>query len=519
VKKNLVTIIISSILILLGYLVITHPFEIPDEQSHYASVHYLVIEGRMPTMQDPRNLSQEEHLVEQVFGIMSEGENKYSYHPEFRMEYIDGYIGKFEGEISSYNTAENRESYTVHQAALYPPLYYWFASLFYRTSHSADIILRLFVTRFSSLFLTSLIPLVAYLIGRRIWQREQRARILALMTLFFPMTTYLGVGVNSDNLHNLLFGVSTLLLLNLIKNGWSKVGSLLIGTVFGLDLITKPQAYILLPILAIAVLTRWRWGEWREWLSNLPYLIVPILLIAGWQEIPKFMVSGSGVGMAKYVSQSKEFSSPSDFRIFTSGYLNTHLREMPVWYWGVFKWFGVIMPRPFWFLANRLVGLSVVGLIIQFVRDVRAKKLSWHTQVIIFGILANLIYAAALFWFDWQFYQEYGRSLGLQARYYMPLLITQMGLLYMGLLNLAWNKSIEKWISRGLVIFFLTLQLGSLYTQLMSYYDLNSFPIFLQQISQYKPFFAKAGWWYLWIPTYFAGIISLTSFALKKNKK
>ena len=38
----------------------------------------------MPTMNDEQNLSTEEHLAEQVFGIMSEGENKYSFHPEYR---------------------------------------------------------------------------------------------------------------------------------------------------------------------------------------------------------------------------------------------------------------------------------------------------------------------------------------------------------------------------------------------------------------------------------------------------
>lgn len=517
-KKVFLTIFFSSLSILLGYFAAIHPFEIPDEQSHYATVHFLVTEGRLPTMKDPKNLSQEEMLTEEIFGTL-EGQNKYSYHPEFRLEYLDSIVGKYEAEIKSFNTQDNRRTYINHQAALYPPLYYYLDAIFYRLVYQADIITRVFASRFLSVIITALIPFVAYLAGRRIWPEEKHAKILALLVFFFPMTTYVGVGVNSDNLHNLLFGLSLVLSLDLIKSGFTPKRSLLISFIIGLDLMTKPQGYILVPIFMAAVLTRWRWNEYKIWLKNLPYLLIPALLIAGWQEIPKFVFGFDAQGSTAYLARSINYGGVENFKIFLTGYLNTHVREIVVWYWGVFKWFGVLLPKPFWWLANRLVVLSIIGLIIHFYRDLKAKKISWHTRFIVFSFLANLTYAAALFFFDWQFYQEYGRSLGLQARYYLPLLIVQLAVIYLGLLNLAWTAKLKSWVSTGIVFFFLALQLGSLYTQLSSYYDLWPLPKLIMQLSQYKPVYAKGPWYYLYLPLYLAGIIGFVKFALGIRKK
>ena len=511
-KKDYLIILLASLFTLLGFLVFTHPFEIPDEQSHFASVNFLVEEGRMPTMNDPKNLSLEEQTTERIFGIMSEGENKYSYHPEFKVEYTNTRVGKYEQEIKLLNTPENRSTYTIHQSALYPPLYYWFASIFYRLVNQKDIILRLFTTRFASLIISSFIPVVAYLIGKVIYQKEKLAKTLAMLTLFFPMSTYLGVGINSDNLHNLLFSLAILLSLQLIKQGPSKFLSLWIGIIVGLDLLTKPQAYILFPIFATAFFIRWRFNEFKQWFKLLPYLILPILFIAGWQEIPKFFTSNP------YIAKVSPFGTLSHFKTYSLGFFKTFSTEMIVWYWGVFKWFGVIMPRFSWWLANRILGLAVIGIVIKLYKDIKAKKITYISKVIIFSILANLIYLLALFWFDWQFYQEYGRSLGIQPRYYLPLLTTQMFLLLTGLLELGWTQKIKNIITLGLVIFFLGLHITSLYTQISSYYDLWPLTTLFTQMSQYKPFFAKGAWWYLWVPLYFTGITSFTKWTITTKK-
>ncbi len=510
--------LISTFLITLVLSFVIHPFEVPDENAHYSSLNFLYNEGRMPKMTDSNNLSLEELETEKIFGIV-EHQNKYSYHPEFRMEYSDSTVGIFETEIKSLNSRSNRTTYDTFQAATYPPLYYWLTLPFYRLVAGGDIFLRLFFSRFSSIILTVMLVFVAYHVGNLVFDNKKHGLAVASMTLFFPMTTYIGAGVNSDNLHNLLFGVATLLALKLIRVGLSRNLSLLIGTVIGLDLITKPQGYILIPIFALAVVIRWRWDEWRSILSSIFYILVPIILLAGWQELPKLILGNSTVGVTSYTARVVEYGGLANFKIFFSDYVRTHLTEMIVWYWGVFKWFGVIMPKAWWWFANRLLGLSLIGLLIGLFVDFKKKTYSWQSKIIVFSVLANVIYIGALGWFDWQFYQEYGRSLGLQPRYYMPLLISQMYIFLLGLLNLGWNQRVKESIRSGVIIFFLGLQITSFYVQIKSYYDIASLTVLINQISQYKPWFAKGSWWYLWFLLYFTGIITALITAIKSDQK
>ena len=81
-----------------------------------------------------------------------------------------------------------------------------------------------------------------------------------------------------------------------------------------------------------------------------------------------------------------------------------------------------------------------------------------------------------------------------------------MALLMTGFLSLAPNKKIRTYLQKGLVLLFLSLQLGGLWTLITSYYDTSSLSTFINQVSQYKPILAKGDIWYLYIILY---IISL----------
>jgi len=284
-----------------------------------------------------------------------------------------------------------------------------------------------------------------------------------------------------------------------------------LGVIIGLDLITKPQAYIMIPILAIAVLTRWRWDEWKIWFRHLPIILAPIFLIAGWQEIPKLL----GIGLSGYVATNIQYSGWENFNIYVKEYFHRALSAMIVWYWGVYKWLGVILPRTFWWTANRLLLLGIAVSGIRLIWQVWNRKFDFISRVTLFAFGANFIYVAALFWFDWQFYQQYGRSLGMQARYYMPLLILQMYVILHGITSIGWTQQIRECLRQGLIIFFLLLHLVGTYTLLRSYYDLISIRVLVDQLSQYKPFYAKGSWWYLWFSLYFIGVTASTWTALK----
>lgn len=329
------------------------------------------------------------------------------------------------------------------------------------------------------------------------------------------MTTYIGGGINSDNLHNLFTTIFTYLSVLILYRGWTNKLALSLGIVIGLDLLTKPQGYILLPILLLLYAFTLRRNNIKKLFITSIYIALPILMLAGYQEIPKLLSTNP------YVANTGEIikGGVDNFSSFAKGYLRTHLTEMPVWYWGVFKWFGLTLPKPFWWLATRLLLVATVGIVIRLWKDLRSKKLSKQSTFILFALGANLIYAVSIFYFDWQFYQQFGRSLGLQARYYMPLLSTQLALIYVGISSLTSHRAYSRLLINVLIVFFVLMHLAGVYTQLSGYYDLGSMSLFIDQISQYKPDYAKGNWWYLWSILYSLGIITILKTSLNQKSK
>lgn len=490
----------------------THIFEVPDENAHYATVHYLYDAGRMPTREDVNTQSIEGYKVEEIMGTL-EGQNKYSFHPEYRIEQVVGLNGKYEEMIRSLNNPDNTSVYEGKRAAVYPPLYYALAQPFYYLASKGSLIDRVFSIRLLSVILVTITSFFIYQIGRLLTASEKGGFILASLFVLYPMTTYVGGGINSDNLHNLFSAIFVFQSLITICKGWSYKIASYIGLVIGLDLLTKPQAYILIPILLLLLVITYNQFNLKKLLLTIATVFLPILMLSGYQEIPKLL------GTNPYVADSTEIimEPTQSFVDFAKGYLRTHTAEMPVWYWGVFKWFGLTLPKPFWWLATRILAIAALGILIKVWRDLKAKKITNITKFVIFALGANIIYAAALFWFDWQFYQQFGRSLGLQARYYMPLLSTQLALIYLGLQNLTSSKYFSQLIVNGLLVFFALMHLAGFYTQLSGYYDFTSLTTFIDQISQYKPWYAKGAWWYLWFILYSLGIITMLRSTLSKK--
>ena len=124
----------------------------------------------------------------------------------------------------------------------------------------------------------------------------------------------------------------------------------------------------------------------------------------------------------------------------------------------------------------------------------------------------------AIFWFDWQYAKGVGYSIGVQARYYYPVIAAHLILMLYGLTSFGWSKKVSNLIRQGLLLFFVGLQLAGIYTLITSYYDLWPLSTLITQASQYKPIFAKGAWWYLWITLYMTSLTLVTYHGLKNAK-
>lgn len=485
--------------ILTFWAFITPIFESPDEQGHIAMVQFLVEQDRLPVGRE-FDLSQELKFTEDLLGTFRDtyGNNNYTYHPDYHAEYADSLVGKYEPDIISLNTPANRQTNVWTEATRYPRLYYDYESIWYKLAGSGDVILRTYIMRTGGLVLALITAFIIYQSGILIFVKKSYARTLTLLVMLQPMYSFLSAGINSDNLHNLLFALIIYCGISIIKNGLSPKIVASAITIVAMDIISKPQAFIGIPILALAFLINFiHTKQWR---------LISILVIA---------IVGLAVFTFSPWNPYREWINPvnlnnSNLLEFIKFSANKLVSQNIVWYWGVFKWLGVVLPPLYWQAANRIVLIASVGLLAYLWKVLTKRKIIAKPAITAFLLLSVIVYTGAIYWFDWQFTKKIGYSLGVQARYFFPTISAQMALLMIGALSLGWTSKIQAWILRGLVIFIVWMQLGGIWRLITSYYDVSSVQTFITQASQYKPWFAKGGWWYLWGGLYIASTLYLT---------
>lgn len=516
---KIINLVLAIFFVIIFWSLVTPIFEFPDEQAHITTVNYLLHQKELPQDKDRRlskelkkpvvtaDLSVEILETEKYLGTFRDqsGNNKFTYHPEYRPEYTNLLSGKFEEEIIALNTQENQKTYVGEEAARYPRLYYDYLTTWYDLASSGDIILRSYILRIGNITLALLTTFAIYHVGLLIFGKQSHALTLSLLVMLQPMYSFLSAGVNSDNLHNLLFTLVIYCGVKLVKDGFS--AKLFFGTLTAitLDIITKPQGYISLPIILLAVLINIiQTKKWKLLWGLVALGIISILLI-----LSPWNIFGSWINPANLHN--------ANFVEFARFSLNKLVAQNIVWYWGVFKWLGIVLPPIYWQVANRVVLVGGLGLIIYLWKVIKRKKLIAVPFITMYLLLATIIYTLAIYYFDWQYTKAVGYSIGVQARYFFPTVSAQMVLLMIGILSLGWTAKVRMWLRRGLILFIVWIQLGGLWRLITSYYDVSSVQIFITEASQYKPWFAKGDWWYLWVSLYAISLIYLIFSGLMCN--
>ena len=237
----------------LAWITFLPVFQTPDEQAHFGQVNVVAVTGQdyIP----PSNLSKEIYIAEDILGTLrnSRGDNKYTYHPEFNIEYSNNLYGFQEKEIISFPKSF-RTDFLINESTAYPPLYYRLGSFF----NYGSLFDRVFMVRLMTGVIGVLTFIVFFLIGKVLYKDPIKQFSLALITSFAPMFMFVNSGVTSDSLFNLIFSVFLLLCLFLIKNGLNLKGLLGVGAIFILGIYTKPQAnimaFIFVPLLVFLFL-------------------------------------------------------------------------------------------------------------------------------------------------------------------------------------------------------------------------------------------------------------------------
>ncbi len=179
-----------------------------------------------------------------------------------------------------------------------PPLYYFLAAGVYRLFSGRDPPTLVLVLRLFSLLIGSLTIPLAYSVAREVFHspggRLCPSLLIALLPAFFST-----VGrVSNDCLAVTLFGLLMLLTLRYLISGCRLGPALQIGLVAGLGLLTKVYFLTALPAIAVVfVAAGIRHKSVRQALVRLVWVLVPVLVVAGWWHARNLSLYGNLSGM------------------------------------------------------------------------------------------------------------------------------------------------------------------------------------------------------------------------------
>jgi len=491
-KLLFISLILKSIL----WVFLVPLWHTPDEQAHFGHVAFIAEGGDLKRHGKYPDMTEEIYTSLEILGTKRDqkGNNKFTFHPEHRMPFSSNLNGPQEKEIKSL-PIEARQNFVIKESAYYPHFFYQISSLTYKLVYQANLFIRVFAVRLSWVFSYWLMIWLTFKTAKLIFPKNNlMVLVITLLTGFHPMLQFVASGVTSDNLYNLLFTTIIYFCIKIITKV-KPIDFILLSLTLGIGFITKQQFIISLaivvPALIIAILKNPK--------KNLKFfLFLPLAGLIGYILAPArfgHLIKIISKGQLPYLSLNPDRLIKPNYSLFDHfkwTIIHT-IREVLPWYWGVFNWLGVVLPRTVNRILIRLLGLAGLGLIIKFVKVVKKRQFNQQNLNLAFTAYSAFIYFIALMVWDWTFTRRNGFSFGIQGRYYFPVILTHMIMLAVGINSVfkLFNQKLASWSSKILSLWFILLNFVALHTVAKAYYHLSSFKTFIIQASQYKPWFAK----------------------------
>ncbi len=478
--KILILVVIIKQLVWIAFIPLWH---FPDEQAHFGQVANSVeVSKRGPGP----NLTKEILLSEQILQTERDwaGNNRYTYHPEYNIPYTSYYYGFYEKEILDFPVTE-RSILTKTEATLYPPLYYIPAIFIYKTFYYHNLFNRVFMVRIVNILFTIIQGIIAYKIFILIFNERTIAFFGAVFLLFHPMLSFVQGGVNSDNLFNPIFSLGILVSLKIINEGLDLKKIVFIAIIFLLAYMTKPHAYFLIFIYLVPFV----YVLIRRKSKKLLFIIISLIFVAFFPVINRWSL---GMNFIPDISLNMIKQQDMNFPQFLIWTLRHTFREVFPWYWGVFRWLSLSLPRIVNRVINRVVAFALLGLIIYIFRIIKNRKIRFKDTALFFLVYITVIYFLVITAWDYLFYLTRGFSFGIQGRYFFPIITVHIALLIFAFLGFTLRKNIQLIVLTIVAFFTIIIHEISLFHVLFSYFSKSSISTLFITASQYKPWFFKA---------------------------
>jgi hypothetical protein len=233
----------------LAWSLIVPPFQVPDENAHYAYVQQVAERGTLPRQLPPGSgLSPREDQTLNAlltFGIVGHERN-----PAPETELQQRVIDQIAAEKLPAKGSGDALTATPN-----PPLYYALQAIPYKLVSSGTVLDKLAAMRCLSALIGALTVLLVFMFLRVLLPGSRWAWPAgALLVAFQPLFGFMSGGVNNDGLLYLTAAGMLWAVARAFRRGLSPVNGALIGAFLGLGLITKFTMLGLIPAAALAVL-------------------------------------------------------------------------------------------------------------------------------------------------------------------------------------------------------------------------------------------------------------------------
>lgn len=242
--------ICAAVAILNGFAwsLITPPFQVPDEISHFAYVQYMAETGDPPRHVAGDYMSEEERRTLEslrFFSIVGQGANRPIW-TEREQQGLDRVEAQGLDRVSdgSSSTAVNN-----------PPLFHALQVAPYELASGGSLLDRLFAMRLLSVLLSALTVLCVFMFLRESFPGSPWAWATgSLAVAFQPLFGFVSTGVNNDSGLFLASAFLFLVLARTLRRGLTRRRGVAIGAAVGLGIVTKLTFVAFVPAAGLALL-------------------------------------------------------------------------------------------------------------------------------------------------------------------------------------------------------------------------------------------------------------------------
>lgn len=277
-----------------------------DEIEHFAYTYYIVEENELPITHGGSHLSlitsdeltQANKILESdkiSFGVFARNQ---IIHQDFNNILSNNEIKKI---LADFNRKNTNEKY-LNATANYPPLYYYLEAIPYKIFQNQAINTRAYAMRIFSILFMLITVFYSFKLAQFFFKKNGAPYLIAILIGFLPRFSFTSTGINNDAL---VIAISTMAIYYLFKFLNEKLDlkvNLILGVIFGIGLLSKPQFYIFFLFLLIFYLYK----LFKEkniktiLISGLTVLILAIIISSGWywflisnhHSLPTNQVSG-----------------------------------------------------------------------------------------------------------------------------------------------------------------------------------------------------------------------------------